>query len=299
MKVVYEGGDENLAKVYAAYMRGSPDYMVEFVESLSGSPSIHEKWVLIISSQFGCPVKCRFCDAPIFSRGNLTAEEMLAQVDFMVRRRYPDGCVPARKFKVQFARMGEPALNDAVIDAVLEIRRRYRAPGYMPCISTVAPAGRDGWFERLLKVNRTVFRGWFQLQFSLHSTDRKYRDWLVPVRKWDLNEIADYGERFYVGGRKVTLNFALSPRASVDPSVISEYFDPGVFALKFTPVNPTARAEENGVVNVFTEREANRYAFLHELREMGYDVIVSIGELAENDIGSNCGQLVMRARTGA
>jgi 23S rRNA (adenine2503-C2)-methyltransferase len=298
MKVVYEGGDEKVAKVYAAYMRGSPEHMVEFVESLSGSPSIDEKWVLIISSQFGCPVRCRFCDASIFYRGNLTAEEMLAQVDFMVRSRYPDGNVPAKKFKVQFARMGEPALNDAVIDAMLEIRRRYRAPGYMPCISTVAPAGRDEWFGRLLEANRKVFRGWFQLQFSLHSTDQKYRDWLVPIRKWGLNEIAEYGERFYVGGRKVTLNFALSPGARVDPSVISEHFDPHVFALKFTPVNPTVRAEGNGMVNVFTEREADRYVFLRELREMGYDVIVSIGELVENEIGSNCGQLVMRVHTG-
>ncbi len=298
MKVVYEGGDWNIAKVYAAYLRGNPRYVVEFVDSLSGSPSLNEKWVLIVSSQFGCPVGCLFCDASVFYRGNLTAEEMLAQVDFMVRRRYPDGTVPARKFKVQFARMGEPALNDAVIDAILEIPRRYRAPGYMPCVSTVAPAGRDEWFERLLHINHTVFRGAFQLQFSVHSTSERERDRLVPIRKWGLEEIAEYGERFYAGGRKVTLNFAISPRTEVDSRIISEHFDPRVFALKFTPVNPTERAERHGMVNVFTEREANRYHFLKDLREMGYDVIVSIGELVENEIGSNCGQLVMRLHTG-
>jgi 23S rRNA (adenine2503-C2)-methyltransferase len=30
------------------------------------------------------------------------------------------------------------------------------------------------------------------------------------------------------------------------------------------------------------------------LTETGYEVIVSIGELKENDLGSNCGQYVMR-----
>ena len=33
---------------------------------------------------------------------------------------------------------------------------------------------------------------------------------------------------------------------------------------------------------------------MEELRAAGYEVIVSIGEVEENHIGSNCGQYVMR-----
>ena len=35
-----------------------------------------------------------------------------------------------------------------------------------------------------------------------------------------------------------------------------------------------------------------KYVILEELRESGYEVILSIGELKENDIGSNCGQYI-------
>ena len=32
----------------------------------------------------------------------------------------------------------------------------------------------------------------------------------------------------------------------------------------------------------------------HSLTDAGYDVIVSIGEVEENEIGSNCGQYVLK-----
>jgi hypothetical protein len=50
----------------------------------------------------------------------LTAEEILMQIDHMVNEWFPDGIVPASKFKIQFARMGEPSLNMAVLDALEE-----------------------------------------------------------------------------------------------------------------------------------------------------------------------------------
>ena len=193
---------------------------------------------------------------------------------------------------VQLAMMGEPELNDAVLDFLKLLPSLYVAPGLMPALSTIAPAGREKFFERLLDIGRDIYRGRFQLQFSLHTTDAERRDWLLPPKKWDFAKIARYGERFYVeGGRKITLNFALAEGMPLDAEVLSRYFDPEKFLVKITPVNPTFLSVENGIHSHIRPRE-ERYEIIDSLRDSGYEVVLSIGELEENHIGSNCGQHV-------
>ncbi|MDD3642778.1 MAG: radical SAM protein, partial [Candidatus Krumholzibacteria bacterium] len=192
----------------------------------------------------------------------------------------------------QFARMGEPALNDAVLDVLEELPDRYDAPGLMPALSTIAPAGREGFFERLLDIAHSRYRGRFQLQFSLHTTDPDRRDWLMPVRKWDFEEIARFSGRFRVpGGRKVTLNFALAEGMPVDADTLRRHFDPATFFIKITPVNPTYAAARSGLrSSVGAGSDTER--LLDTLRDCGYEVLLSIGAREENAIGSNCGQYI-------
>jgi len=290
MKILCSSGDPKLAVVHVAEFRSNQKYMAEFVESLSGGAGRGEKWVIIVSSQFGCPIGCRFCDAGDHFHGNLTKDELLAQIDHVVDAHYPDRRVPAKKFKVQFARMGEPTLNPAVLDALEEMRRRYDAPGLMPCISTMAPLGAEKQFERILEIKNKQYHGNFQMQFSIHSTDEKVRDKLMPARKWALEQIAEYGKRFHApGDRKVTLSFALAPQNPVDVGKIRALFDPAHFAIKLTPINPTFRASENRLVAEFGEYGMQ---LREKFKKAGFETIESIGDLEENKIGSNCGQVL-------
>ncbi len=290
MKVLATIGREDIAVVYIADTGAGR--RVEFVESVQPPVPRDEKWVLIVSTLYGCPVRCRFCDAGSHYRGKLSARDMIAQVDCMVLRRYPDRRVPAGKFKVQFARMGEPAFNENVIDAMAELPKRFDAPGLMPAVSTIAPAGCGRFFDRLLDIKRNLFGGHFQLQFSIHTTDPDLRHWLVPARKWGFERIAAYGESFVEpGDRKVALNFALAERMPVDTEVLRRHFSPEHFVIKLTPVNPTLRARRSGIVSHIRPDE-ERYDIVDSLKGAGYEVIVSIGELEENHIGSNCGQYV-------
>jgi 23S rRNA (adenine2503-C2)-methyltransferase len=290
MKVKAWTGNEEVARVYLAETRGGRH--VEFVESVEPPIPRGDKWVLIISTLFGCPGLCRHCDAGGSYTGKLSAEEILFQTDYMIDRRYPDRRVPAGKFKVQFARMGDPAYNDAVISVLEELPRRYDAPGLMPAVSTIAPSSSARFFEDLIGIKREVYRGRFQLQFSIHTTDAAMRDWLMPRPKWTLAEIADYGERFHDGeDRKVTLNFALAEGMPIDARELRNHFDPDVFLVKITPVNPTYSALRNGIVSGIGPGRW-RNAAMEELEDAGYEVLLSIGELEENRIGSNCGQYV-------
>lgn len=294
MKVLGKTGEENLACVYLAET-GTGEY-IEFVESVQPPVARDEKWVLIVSTLYGCPVGCPICDAGGWYKGKLTAEEILGQIDFLVSVRYPDKNIPCKKFKIQFARMGDPALNRNVIEVLKELPGRFHAPGLMPCISTVAPNGADNFFEELIDMKNAMYPGGrFQMQFSIHSTDKISRDALIPINKWEFEKIADFGERFHTSGeRKIALNFALAENAAVDVDVLRKYFDPEIFIVKLTPVNPTLSALSNGVRDRLLESNRNYIDQLVSGLQKYYEVVVSIGELGENRIGSNCGQYVRK-----
>ena len=295
MKIIASTGREDVAMVYIADVRDG--HLVECVESVQPPLPREKKWVLLVSTMFGCPVGCMMCDAGGHYQGKPTKEEIFSQIDYLVSKRYPDRNISAAQFKIQFARMGEPSLNDSVLDVLDELPDRYNAPGLMPSISTIAPKGTQAFFERLLKIkNEKYSGGHFQFQFSIHTTDKKLRDQLIPIKKWGFAEMAEYGDRFYYeGDRKVTLNFALAQDVPVDPEVLLKHFDPARFLIKITPLNPTYRATENKLTTYIDPFNENKvYKVVSSLEEAGYQVIVSIGEVEENYIGSNCGQYIKR-----
>jgi len=307
MRVIAEYGTDDLAKVYVAEMRdsqegGAKKYLVEFVESLQPPNPRDKKWVLIVSSMFGCPVKCRMCDAGGDFSGRLTSDEILSQIDHVVGLRYPDGKIRSSKFKVQFARMGEPTLNPEVLDALRRLPGRYEAPGLYASLSTIGPssAGAREFLEQLILVKNEFYgNGRFQLQFSIHTTDDEKRRELIPASTMSLKKIAEFSERFAdrsAGDKKVTLNFAPTVGYPVDAGVIAERFDPNICLIKLTPLNPTVRSREGRLESAIDPHVSQTSKeIVDSFTELGYDVILSIGELEENRIGSNCGQFIQRA----
>ena len=295
MRVFAETGDSDIAIVYMADF--GDEKIVEFVEALQPPFKRSERWILMVSTLFGCPVGCMICDAGGQYQGKPDAQQIVSQIDFMVDKWFPDRVIPGEKFKIQFARMGEPALNPAVLDVLELLPTRYDAPGLMPSISTIAPHGSEAFFDRLLEIkNRLYHNGKFQFQYSLHTTDQSQRDKLIPVRKWSFSQMAKFGERFIQeGDRKITLNFALAENMAIDEYVLLQYFDPQKYLIKITPVNPTCQAVKNGLVSFLDPNNPEeRKELANRLNESGYDVIVSIGEVEENQIGSNCGQYVLK-----
>lgn len=297
MNILECRGCENLALLYVAETGGGS--LVEFVESTQPPLSRDEKWVLIVSTLRGCPANCLMCDAGGHYAGPLRAKEIFSQIDAMIDARFPERCIPIPKFKIQFARMGEPALNDAVLEVLQELPGRYNAPGLMPCLSTILPRRREKFFERLTELKNEHFpNGRFQLQFSLHTTDGDKRNRLINFPVLNFDEAAKIGEQFFsAGDRKIALNFAATCGYPVDPDILRRYFDPSVFVVKLTPLNPTESSRQHGL-----ETQVNPYdgsgsqEVVSSLEAAGYEVILSLGEPEEDTIGSNCGQYVNRYR---
>jgi 23S rRNA (adenine2503-C2)-methyltransferase len=302
IEVIAQAGNEEIATVYVA--KTASGTLVEFVESIQPPYPRSEKWVLIVSPLLGCPVGCPMCDAGGWYQGKLANEDILAQIDYMVNRRYPDKKITSKKFKIQFARMGEPAFNHAVLKTLSALPQRYDAPGLLPSISTVAPKGCNDFFTQLIAIKNSYYaNGHFQLQFSIHTTDSELRDKIIPIKKWGFDEIAAYGEKFTTtqdNDRKITLNFALAKGNPLDAKVLKNYFDPNKFFIKLTPLNPTLNAQAHNLESHIDPNATEKNEQLvEELTTAGYEVLLSIGELEENKIGSNCGQYIKRFLDGA
>ncbi|MFN2281594.1 MAG: radical SAM protein, partial [Anaerolineales bacterium] len=75
MKVVASAGHQEIAMVYVVEYPGG---LVECVEAIQPPRSREDKWVLMISTLFGCPINCKMCDAGGHYRGKLTEEEMFS-----------------------------------------------------------------------------------------------------------------------------------------------------------------------------------------------------------------------------
>ena len=299
MEVISVSGNPEVAEVGVVRFRRDDCYIVETVDGLTPPQTREEKWVVNVSTQFGCPVGCPFCDAALQYHGNLTADELLDQVRWALGR-HPGVAAKCEKLKVHFARMGEPALNPAVLDAMERLPEMAGSAGLWCCVATVAPRGREAWFERLLLIKRRLYHGRFQLQFSVQSTSAEDRSRLIPISHRRMDELADYGRRFFSpGDRKVVLNFALARDVEFDPKVIKRTFDPAKFAIKLTPVNPTAAGQENGFETILRSEQSSLLDRACEcLTAFGYDLVISVGDEREDQIGSNCGQAVRVERTG-
>jgi len=289
MKVISRTENSNIATVYIAQKNAGR--MVEFVESTQPPLTVNDKWVIIVSTLFGCPVDCSFCDAGGKYKGRLTAEEILFQIEYPVLQRFPDRNIDTGKFKIQFSRMGEPSYNPAVLEVLKILPEKFRWKSFIPSLSSIAPAGTENFFEELLEVKQSFYPDSFQLQFSIHSTSPEQRDRWIPVRKWSFDQISAYGQRFYQpGGKKITLNFAVSKESVIEENVLLRYFSPEMFLIKLTPVNPTYKALQNNIVSGISPDVQAEFDLMPMLQSAGYEVILSMGEYEENRIGSNCGQ---------
>ena len=297
MELLGKYGKEDLAILYIAKQNGK---IVEFVESLQPPIPREKKWVLVISTMYGCPIGCLMCDAGEYYHGDVSKEGMLEEIDYIIRARFPEGKVPIEKFKIQFARMGEPSLNKDVLEVMKELPNIYEAPGLMPCISTIAPNGGEDFLNELISVKDEYYpNGNFQLQFSIHSTDENVRHKWITTNIWNLEEISKYGEKWFKeGDRRITLNFAVAADSIIDPDVILKHFKPSMYWIKLTPVNPTSKAQSNQFKSCITEENSEYLPLVKAFRERGFDAEISIGEWEENDIATNCGQFATKYING-
>lgn len=268
--------------------------------------NLEEKWVATISSQKGCPMKCRFCDCPKYGfHGNVKRNELSYQVETILSG---EPVAHTKRFNLHVARMGEPTFNWSVIsyienDLRIQVNSRIQADVIHPVVSTMLPANNYILNEFLAEwclAKNKLFHGEAGLQFSINSTDDHQREIQFGGMSLSLREISDLADILPDPvGRKYTLNFAVTNDTILDAKKMSSLFDKDKFIVKITPIHQTKSAIQNGFDVGSSYEDYDVYKkFEQPLLDEGWDVIVFVPSKEEDSDRITCGNALISEMEG-
>lgn len=241
---------------------------------------------LCVSSQVGCPLRCRFCMTGVggFVR-DCTTDEILGQ-HLAARRLLPAG--EDAITHVVFMGMGEPLLNcEAVFDAI----RRLTDPqaiGLSPRRITVSTAGVVEGIRRLGGANLGV-----KLAVSLNASNEDQRGRLMPVSRRDrLDEILEACRHFPLPHRhRITFEYVLFEGINDSPADarrIGEMLRGIRCKINLIPFNPVP-----GMLPFHRPPQERIEQFQQILLDLNYTASIRYSKGA--DVGAACGQLAAHA----
>lgn len=260
-----------------------------------------DKWVATISTQKGCPMRCKFCDCPKYGfYGNATLDDMTYEIETILAH---EDVSHTNRFNVHFARMGEPTFNWDVITFANEklrdlVAEHIVAKTVHPVVSTMLPKSNKRLEEFLLRwceIKNVEYGGEAGLQLSINSTDKSQRNDQFNRMSLSLGEISSLAAKLPMPvGRKYTLNFAVTKDTILDARKLSSLFDKEKFIVKITPIHETNSAVDNGFDVTTSYEDYDVYRdFEKPLVEAGWDVIVFVPSKEEDSDRITCGNALI------
>lgn len=247
-------------------------------------PEYEKRTVICCSTMSGCPMGCRFCGTGNFFVRNLTADEIVSQVQYLLENNI-GGLDPAKiqKLQIMVMSMGEPMLNKALYEAFRRLHAMY--PQASLLISTSAPDIDWGWVFEMSKEIPSV-----GLQFSVHESTDTERDKLIPFKKkLTLQKIADVGLAWaQATGRRPFFNYCAHDAnvADADADRITALYDPRTWEATVSVI-----CEPNEFEMAKNQHQRNLAVdFSAKLLERGFNVRV-FDPAGMDTIGGGCGQL--------
>ncbi len=265
-----------------------------------------EKWVITLSTQYGCPMKCTFCDVPNLKfKGNATFEDLKAQL-YNAISLFPE-IKYTERLNIHFARMGEPIFNKDVLkfakwlyNSKKQIQKDtgLRIEVVHPVLTTSLPKRYKRLEETILEwceIKNDLYNGQAGLQFSINSTDTKQRKDMFQNMQITLEELSEIAKKMPEPiSRKYTLNFAYSTDFVIDAKKVRRLFNPEKFMCKITPIHNNNACTTNGIKTVGGYDSWQPYQKPEkELRDAGFDVLVFVPSIDEEDGLVTCGNLVL------
>lgn len=282
-----------------------------FNRELNGVPDgecipLSEKWVITISTQYGCPQKCTFCDVPKLKfRGNASIEDLRLQVATAIcmfpEVRYTD------RLNLHFARMGEPILNPAVFQYARELRNNkrqfqdaygLRVETLHPVLTTSLPRRFAHLEERIIEwvsIKNDLYSGQAGLQISVNSTNEAQRQKMFAGESLTLEEFSEIAKKLPSPlSRKYCLNIAYSTDFEVDATRLLSLFNPDHWMVKITPIHNNDACRENNIETVGGYESYRPYRKVEaDLKREGFDVLVFVPSMDEEKGLVTCGNLVL------
>ncbi len=276
------------------------------MDEINGVPNgeimpLTEKWVITISTQYGCSMNCKFCDVPKVGKGvNATKQDLTDQVVNGLKL-HPE-ILATKRLNIHYARMGEPTFNFDVLEhaggLMKEIRPFVNRSHVHPVVSTMLPKSNKRLVEFLqdwCEIKNLDFRGSAGLQLSINSTSDEQREDMFSGNALTLKEISEIGRLLPDPvGRKYALNFALADYYELDADKLVALFNPDNFMVKITPLHMTKSCQDNDIKTTGGYEYFTPYKSAEEaLKKAGFDVLVFVPSMDEDEGKITCGNAIL------
>lgn len=263
---------------------------------------LEEKWVVTLSTQYGCSMGCKFCDVPKVGKGiNATYDDLKNQV-LTALSIHPE-VKTTQRLNIHYARMGEPSFNQNVLDFTKDISKviqPYIGKSLVhPVFTTMLPKSNKNLSNVLdewtVDIKNYLFKGDAGLQLSINSTNDEQRYDMFNGNALSLYEISKIAKYLIKPkGRKYALNFALADNYEVNAEKLRDLFNPDKFMVKITPLHKTHSSMENDIKTTGGYEYFTPYQQAEkDLIEAGFDVLIFVPSYDE-DLGRiTCGNAIL------
>jgi 23S rRNA (adenine2503-C2)-methyltransferase len=259
-----------------------------------------EKWVITISTQYGCSMGCKFCDVPYVGKGINATNWDLANQIIAGLNLHPE-ITATKRLNIHFARMGEPTWNPEVLQIAKDLHGivyDYINNSLIhPVVSTMMPKHNKDliWFlNEWMDIKNNTYRGDAGLQLSINSTSDNERNEMFNNNSLSLEEISGIVKDLdFPKGRKLTLNFALAGY-EINAEKLVKLFDPKKFICKLTPMHVTWSCKSNNILTSDGYDKFTPYQKVEqELKSVGFDVIIFVPSYEEDEGRITCGNAIL------
>ncbi len=236
---------------------------------------------LCVSSQVGCALDCSFCSTAQqgFNR-NLKVSEIIGQLWIAAKAVGEERPVS----NVVMMGMGEPLLNFSNVVSSMNLMMSDFAYGLSKRRVTLSTSGVVPALYRLRELSDVA------LAISLHASDDKLRDQLVPVnKKYPIKELLDACKHYVENGsqRKITFEYVMLDGVNDSPSqakALCRLLSDVPSKINLIPFNrfpnTVYRCSKRSAIERFQEILINA----------GY--VTTVRKTRGDDIDAACGQLV-------
>lgn len=277
----FKSSDTNVSKFVFEW--DSPKGIAEAV--LYRYNTYKERTVICCSVQSGCPVGCSFCGTGKFFIRNLTANEIIEQIDTCLSTIDCD-TNEINKFQIMFMSMGEPFLNyEQLKSAIIGLHKKYSNADLL--VSTSAPNIIYKHIGDFISLSKDIKK--IGLQFSVHESLDENRKKLIPTNTCTLRQISTVGELWAAfTERKPFYNYCVhsSNNKAEDAERLVELFNPNVWETTLSVICE----KEESVANSITRQLELINLFNKRMIELGASIRI-FNPAGQDDIGGGCGQL--------
>ena len=240
-----------------------------------------------ISSQVGCSLSCTFCATGTLKlERNLNYAEIYDQIFILNEEALLNFGKPLSN--IVYMGMGEPLLNYENLLKSIELVSSKNGLSMSPKRITVSTAGIAKMIKKLADDEVR-----FNLAISLHSSDDKKREEIMPINKSiNLEELKESIKYFFEKtGTRITYEYILFKD-------INDSLDDAHELVKFCKSTPCKvnLIEYNSIDNMPFQKASNNKTekFINFLNEK--NIIVNLRKSKGKDINAACGQLVNKLK---